>query len=280
MKYLSSLLAVLWLIPLTANAEISRQKELLIDAQHAVKEIMSTPDLEIPTALITKAKAIIIFPSLYKGGFFVGASYGTGIVCLRDIKTGKWGPPSFITTAGGSFGFQFGFQAVDRVLVVMSERGLKALLKHNFTLGGDVSVTAGPVGRNAEIGLDVLLQGDMYSYSRSQGIFGGVSLKGTLFKTHFNYNKAFYQQDLTAQEILKGKKIHTLPESSRRFINYLNKMAPPPGKGKIQLSYKKTPHAVEKPKVLAKNATAAARRTVAPQAVPKTKKPETPQPAW
>ncbi len=228
MKILSSLLVLVFLWTANATAaDATAQQELLKDAKSVMEEIMSTPDLEIPKGLISKAKAVIIFPSMFKGGFFVGARYGNGVATVRDSQTGFWGPPSFITTLGGSFGFQFGVQVVDLVLVVMSERGIKGLLENNFSLGGDISVTAGPVGRYAELGIDIMLQGDMYSYSRSQGIFGGVSLKGTVIKPNLRYNQEYYNAELTPQEIMMGGAVKQLPKSSKGLIKYLNQMAPP-----------------------------------------------------
>lgn len=169
MKTLSSLLALAFF--LTANAyaaDETSQQELLKDSKAVMEEILSAPDLGIPSDLMSK------------GGFFVGARYGKGVATVRNPETGHWGPPSFITTMGGSFGLQFGAQTVDLILVVMTQKGIKGLLTNNFTLGGDMAVTAGPVGRHAELGADILLQGDMYFYSRSKGLFGGLSLKGTI----------------------------------------------------------------------------------------------------
>lgn len=238
MKTLPSFLVLVFLWTSSATAaDKTSQQELLKDAKSVMEEIMSTPDLEIPSGLISKAKAVIIFPSMLKGGFFVGARYGKGVATVRDSKTGLWGPPSFITTLGGSFGFQFGVQAVDLVLLVMTEKGIKGLLENNFTLGGDFAITAGPVGRYAEIGVDILLQGDMYSYSRSQGIFGGVSLKGTVIKPNVRYNEEYYNKGLTPQEIMMGGAVKRVPESARPLIKYLNQMAPPKKKGEDQQAY-------------------------------------------
>lgn len=228
MKALSSFLVLVFLLVASASAaEETSQQKLLKDAQFVMEEIMSTPDLEIPSGLISRAKAIIIFPNMLKGGFFVGARYGRGVATVRDAKTGLWGPPSFITTLGGSFGFQFGIQAIDLILVVTTERGIRGLLNNNFTLGGDIAITAGPVGRYAELGVDIMLQGDMYSYSRSKGIFGGVSLKGTVIKPNLPLNEEYYNAKLTPQEIMMEGKVTRLPASSARLLKYLNKIAPP-----------------------------------------------------
>ena len=228
MKILSSFLALAFLLTSNAHAaDETSQQELLKDARIVVEEIMSTPDLEIPSDLMSRAQAVIIFPSMLKGGFLVGARYGKGVATVRDSKTGDWGPPSFITTLGGSFGFQIGVHAVDLILIVMTEKGIKSLLNNNFTLGGDIAVTAGPVGRYAEAGIDILLQGDMYSYSRSKGIFGGVSLKGTIIKPNVDYNEEYYNAELTPEEIMIDGKVKNVPESSRKFLNYMNQIAPP-----------------------------------------------------
>lgn len=228
MKILSFflVLAFFWTSNVYAADETSQQ-ELLKDARTVVEEILSAPDLGIPSGLMSRAQAIIVFPSMLKGGFFIGARYGKGVATVRNSKTGQWGPPSFITTLGGSFGFQFGAQAVDLILIVMTEKGIKGLLNNNFTLGGDIAVTAGPVGRHAELGIDILLQGDTYSYSRSKGLFGGVSLKGTIIKQNVSYNEAHYNAKLTPEEIMIDGKVKHLPESSRQFSNYMNQIAQP-----------------------------------------------------
>jgi lipid-binding SYLF domain-containing protein len=228
MKTLSSLLVLAFLF--TANsyaADETSQQKLLKNARVVVEEVMSAPDLGIPSGLMSRAQAVIVFPSMLKGGFLIGARYGKGVATVRDSKTGDWGTPSFITTLGGSFGFQFGVQSVDLILIVMTEKGLKGLLNNNFTLGGDMSVAAGPVGRYAEMGVDILLQGDTYSYSRSKGLFGGLSLKGTIIKQNVGYNNAHYNAELTPEEIMIEGKVKNVPESSQQFIEYMNQIAPP-----------------------------------------------------
>jgi len=228
MKILSSFLVLVFLFTSTAYAaDETSQQILLKDARTVVEEVMSAPDLGIPSGLMSRAQAVIIFPSMFKGGFFIGARYGKGVATVRNAKTGQWGPPSFITTLGGSFGFQFGAQAVDLILIVMTEKGIKGLLNNNFTLGGDMSVTAGPVGRYAELGVDILLQGDTYSYSRSKGIFGGVSLKGTIIKQNVSYNEVHYDAKLTPEEIMIEGKVKIVPKSSLQFSEYMNQIAPP-----------------------------------------------------
>jgi lipid-binding SYLF domain-containing protein len=228
MKILSSFFLVLALF-CTSNAyaaDETSQQVLLKDAKIVMEEIMSAPDLGVPSGILSRAQAVIVFPGMLKGGFFIGARYGKGVATVRDSKTGQWGPPSFITTLGGSFGFQIGAESVDMVLIVMTEKGIKGILNNNFTLGGDLAVTAGPVGRHMEMGVDILLQGDMYSYSRSKGVFGGVSLKGTIIKQNVAYNESHYNEKLTPEEIMIDGKVKNVPESSRKFLDYMNQIAP------------------------------------------------------
>ncbi len=228
MKILSSFLVLAFLFTSNAYAaDETTQQKLLKNAKSVVEEIMSAPDLGIPSGLISRAQAVIVFPSMLKGGFLIGARYGKGVATVRNAKTGQWGPPSFITTLGGSFGLQFGAQSVDLILIVMTEKGLKGLLNNNFTLGGDMSVAAGPVGRYAEMGVDILLQGDTYSYSRSRGVFGGLSLKGTIIKANVGFNEEYYNAKLTPEEIMIDGKVKNVPESSQKFLQYMDQIAPP-----------------------------------------------------
>lgn len=228
MKILSSLLVLAFLFTSNAYAaDETTQQKLLKNAKSVVEEIMSAPDLGIPSDMISRAQAVIVFPSMLKGGFLIGARYGKGVATVRNAKTGQWGPPSFITTLGGSFGLQFGAQSVDLILIVMTEKGLKGLLNNNFTLGGDMSVAAGPVGRYAEMGVDILLQGDTYSYSRSRGVFGGLSLKGTIIKANVGFNEEYYKAKLTPEEIMIDGKVKNVPESSQKFLQYMDQIAPP-----------------------------------------------------
>jgi SH3 domain-containing YSC84-like protein 1 len=207
-------------------ADDSKQRKILRTSQLILEEIQKSPDQQIPMNLISKAKAIIVFPTMLKAGFFVGARYGKGIAAVRTEETGEWGPPTFLYTTGGSFGFQFGMEAVDLILLVMSKRGLEGLLSEQFTLGGDIAISAGPVGRHAEASADVFMQGEIYSYSRSKGLFGGVSLKGTIITTDSDANLAYYGHPYTSEEILLTKQVLKIPESGNQFIEIFNHLAP------------------------------------------------------
>jgi len=225
--FLSIVLSLLCTSTLWAQSQDgSKQRKLLRTAQWVLQEVQNSPDYKIPNKLISQAKAIIVFPTMVKAGFFVGARYGKGFASVRSEETGEWGLPAFLYTAGGSFGFQFGAEAVDLILLVMTQRGLEGLLNEKFTLGGDIAVAVGPVGRHAEASADVFMQGEIYSYSRSKGIFGGVSVKGTIITSDVDANQAYYGKPLTAEAILLANQVGTIPESGKQFIKIFNHLAP------------------------------------------------------
>lgn len=226
MKFIPLSLAFIILLTTSAQADQAKRRDLVKNAVLVMEEIMDAPDGGMPQALISKAKAIIIFPTMIKGGFIFAARYGQGIATVRSSKTGSWSPPAFLTTIGGSFGFQIGAQAIDLILLVMTERGLNGLLKDKFTLGVDAGIAAGPVGRYAEAGADVLMQGEIYSYSRSKGIFAGISLKGTVITSNRDANREYYRQELSSKDILITHKIKRIPKSTKRFIRDMNEIAP------------------------------------------------------
>ncbi|MBC8287103.1 MAG: lipid-binding SYLF domain-containing protein [Nitrospinae bacterium] len=211
---------------LAQSPDGAQQRKLLRTGQLVLEEIQNSPDHNIPAKLIAKAKAIIVFPTMVKAGFFVGARYGKGFASVRSEDNGEWGAPAFLYTAGGSFGFQFGAEAVDLILLVMTQRGLEGLLSEKFTLGGDIALAVGPVGRHAEASADVFMQGEIYSYSRSKGIFGGVSVKGTVITSDVDANQAYYGKPLTAENILLSNQAGEIPESGKQFIKIFNHLAP------------------------------------------------------
>lgn len=228
MRYLGFFLAFLFFAT-TAQAATDGQAELLSNATAVMSEILDSPDEQIPSELLSKTSAIIIFPTMLKGGFMFAARFGQGVVTARSRTTGEWSPPSFMTTLGGSFGFQIGAEAVDLILLVMTQRGIDGLLRDKFTLGGDAAIAAGPVGRHAEAGADVLMQGEIYSYSRSKGVFAGISLDGTVISTDQKANEAYYgHAAVTPANILFEGKAGKYPESTKRFIKEMNRLAPPP----------------------------------------------------
>lgn len=190
----------------------SDQADRIREAATSFGEIMSAPDRAIPRSVLDRVEAIAVFPSTLKAGLIVGAQRGRGVISVRDRERGEWSVPAFLTLTGGSFGAQIGGQAVDIVLAVMNRRGLENLLQNQFKIGGEVSVTAGPVGRDASVSTDVQLRAQILSYSRSRGLFAGVSLQGSAVRQDRDSNEDFYGRRFRTREIVLDRKADT-PES-------------------------------------------------------------------
>jgi SH3 domain-containing YSC84-like protein 1 len=171
-------------------------------ATNVLHEIMDTPDKGVPHDLLEKAVCVGIVPSEIKGAFIFGGTYGRGVLVCRRHGNGPWGAPSEFGLGAGSFGFQIGGEATDVVFIVMNEAGARKLVQDNVKLGADVSVTAGPVGRTAEGATDAQLHAEILSYSRTRGLFAGVSLSGAVFKQDRDGNRDLYGRSITAREIL------------------------------------------------------------------------------
>jgi SH3 domain-containing YSC84-like protein 1 len=167
-------------------------------AAEVVEEVMKVSEAAIPSDLMDKAKAIVVFPGTLKGAFIVGGQSGKGVVVRRLSK--GWSAPAFINMAGGSFGAQIGGQKTDYILMIMNEKGLKNLLADKFELGGEGSVAAGPVGRTAAASTNATMDAEILTYSRSKGLFAGVSLKGVIISQDQDMNQAVYQK--SAKQIL------------------------------------------------------------------------------
>ncbi len=181
------------------------QRELVDDAAEVLAEIMEAPDKDIPVELLEEAKGIAVIPNVVKGAFLVGGRWGKGLMLDRNTD-GSWSTtPSFIQVGGASYGFQAGVQATDLVLVFTSEDAVEAMLDGKLELGGDVAVAAGPLGRRAEIGTDTKLSGPIYSYSRTKGVFAGVSLEGAVITIDDSANEKIYGKGITGTELLKGE---------------------------------------------------------------------------
>jgi lipid-binding SYLF domain-containing protein len=206
MKRLVSLivLSVLFIGPARTVAS-SREVERVDDAIEVLRDITAIPEKGIPPALLKNSYAIAIVPNLIKAGFVIGGRHGRGVLVVR--KGGNsWSDPVFIALTGGSIGWQIGAQAIDVILVFKSKRSIDNIVKGKFTLGGDASIAAGPVGRQAGAGTDITFKSEIYSYSRSRGLFAGISLEGSSLRVDNDANGAFYgREDLYAGDILKGK---------------------------------------------------------------------------
>ncbi len=185
---LSAAMAITPVLAQKAEDEVKR----INDATTVLEEIMSAADKAVPSSVMEKAEAIAVFPSLLKGGLGVGGQRGRGIISVRDKKAGGWSSPAFLTITGGSIGAQIGVQAIDLVLVINNQRGLVQLVKNQFKVGADASVAAGPVGRDASASTDIQMRAQILSYSRTRGLFAGVTLNGTTIRQDRDANERFY----------------------------------------------------------------------------------------
>lgn len=200
---LAAVLAAVLPTPVAAASK-SDSQERLNNAVEVLGEITNIPEEGIPPSLLRNAKGLIIIPHMVKAGFIVGANRGKGIMVHR-LPGGGWSNPAFCTITGGSVGLQIGGQATDLVMVVNSEKGFQALLSDSFKFGGNASVAAGPVGRDASAATDAKLKADIYSYSRSKGVFAGVSLEGAGLTSDDDANTAFYGKLLDRKKILSAQ---------------------------------------------------------------------------
>jgi len=196
-KLMTAVFLVLMISGVAAAKESQLEK-----ASNVLNEIMRTPDKAIPQDLFEKAVCVGIVPSEIKGAFIVGGTFGRGVLVCRKHGDGPWGAPSMFTLGQGSVGFQIGGEATDVVFIVMNSAGARKLVEDQVKLGGDVSVAAGPVGRTAEGATDAELHAEILSYSRSRGLFAGVSLSGAVFKQDHDANRELYGRRLTARQIL------------------------------------------------------------------------------
>jgi lipid-binding SYLF domain-containing protein len=185
-------LVTLALVARPIAQEDVRESDRVKTAITVLDEVMSASDSAVPGSILERAEAIAVFPSLVKAGFVVGGSRGHGVISVRDPKSGAWSSPAFLTVTGGSIGFQIGAQAVDLVLVVQNRRGLDQLLKNQFKIGADASVAAGPVGRDASASTDIQLRAQILSYSRTRGLFAGVTINGSTIRQDRDANERFY----------------------------------------------------------------------------------------
>lgn len=195
-----------------AETERNRVKE----SGEVLKQILDTPDKGIPKSVLNGSKCVIIMPSVKKVAVGIGGTYGRGVMSCRtgaDYK-GPWSAPIMMASSGGNIGFQLGGQATDFVIIVMNDQGAKNLLNNKVKLGADASVAAGPVGRTAEASTNARMQAQMLSYSRSRGVFGGVSLSGATLRPDGDANENLYGRKVKPQEIIAGK-VQMPPEAGQ-----------------------------------------------------------------
>ena len=222
-KTLVAILAIAGSMSATAFAadrEIKADDRLDASADTLI-DMMRASDKGIPQDLLDKAHCVVVVPGMKKAGFIFGGEYGRGFaVCRRQGGSG-WGAPAAMRSEGGSFGFQIGASETDVVLLVMNDGAMKHLLSDKFTLGGDASVAAGPIGRDASAQTDAMMHAEILSYSRSRGLFAGIALTGATLRPDEPTNKELYGHDATNREILTGD--FKTPAVARRFEHALNR---------------------------------------------------------
>lgn len=204
----------------------NKEQKRLKNAGTVMQEVMGVPD-NIPQELMEKAECIIVFPSVLKAAFIVGGSYGRGAMVCRTGEhfNGPWGSPAMYALEGASVGFQLGGQATDLILIVMNNKGATSILDSKVKLGADASVAAGPKGRDASANTDAYMRAEILSYSRSRGLFAGVSLEGSTLRPDNDANEEIYGHKVTAREIVLSGKV-AIPASGRLLVRVLEKNAP------------------------------------------------------
>jgi len=221
------LLALIFITALAVSAHAqSKEQDRVESAGTVVKEIMDIPD-DIPQSVIDKADCVVVLPSVLKAAFIVGASYGRGAMVCRTGKNfrGPWGAPAMYALEGGSVGFQIGGQATDLVLLIMNNRGASSILDSKVKLGGDASVAAGPVGRDAAANTDAYMRAEILSYSRSRGLFAGISLEGSTLRPDDDATADVYGRTFTARQIVIDGEAK-VPPSGRLLVSVLQKYSP------------------------------------------------------
>jgi len=230
-KLLPCLLSILFVTaPIfteAANAsDQNKDDDRLRNCGTVLKEILDVPD-NIPHDLLDKADCVVVFPSVLKAAFIVGGSYGRGAMTCRqgDDFKGPWGAPTMMALEGGSFGLQIGGQATDFVLLVMNESGARGILASKVKLGGDASVAAGPIGRDASADTDATLRSEILSYSRARGLFAGVSLEGSTIRPENDDNRRVYGRKIPARDIVLSGTI-AVPQAAEQLVSTLDAKTP------------------------------------------------------
>jgi len=205
----------------------SQETQIVNNATQVITEIMAIPAQSIPHSLLRDAAGLAIIPGMVKGGFVIGVNHGRGVVLTRN-EAGEWGSPSFITITGGSIGWQAGLQSTDLILVFRTQRCVQNLANGKFTIGADASAAAGPVGRDASVGTDARFQSEIFSYSRSRGLFAGVSINGSSIQVDAAANARFYGGSPGANG--------PLPEAAVRLMQTVASVSTPQQPGLVPVS--------------------------------------------
>ncbi len=203
-----------------------KEQERLREAGEVLTEILNIPE-GIPQDLLDKAECVIVLPSVKKFAIGIGGSYGRGVMVCRSGQhfTEPWGTPAFYALEGGNIGFQLGGQATDFVLLIMNPRGARSLFSSKVKLGADAAAAAGPKGRSAQAATDAVMKAEILSYSRSKGLFAGVSLEGSTLRSDGGANRNLYGKDLSAEDILAKHEVG-VPAAASQLVGLLSKKSP------------------------------------------------------
>ncbi len=231
MRRIFLLMVVIALVGLPASAQKDENNRIK-NAGKVMVEILNVPD-DIPADILSKAECVIVLPSVVKFAIGIGGSYGRGVMTCRSGKefNGPWSAPSMMALEGGSIGLQLGGQATDFVLLVMNQRGASSILTSQVKLGGDVAAAAGPKGRDAAASTDVTMRAEVLSYSRSRGLFAGISLEGSTLRPDNDGNERLYGKGVSAKDIVINSAIRP-PASAKLLLATLNKKSPRNKSGK------------------------------------------------
>jgi lipid-binding SYLF domain-containing protein len=213
---LCGLAALLAAAPAVAQSD---EAERLAKSTEVLDSLVTATDDGIPEHILARAEAIVIIPTLMKGGFVVGAQHGKGVMAVRNGTT--WSFPSFVSLNGGSLGWQIGLESVDMVLLVMNKSGIDDLMKSEFKLGADASVAAGPVGRSAEASTDARMAAKILAYSRAKGLFAGATIQGASLKDDEDANRRFYGRAVTPQDLFAGEPPIAPPPSAQTWRSHI-----------------------------------------------------------
>src|SRR5229473_4023547 len=202
------------------------EQDRLKHSGEVLQEILNIPD-NLPKSILDKSECVIVIPSVKKFAFGIGGNYGRGAMSCRSGQnfTGPWGPPAMVALEGANIGFQLGGQAIDFVLLVVNPKGIDSILKSKVKLGADASAAAGPKGRDAEAATDVLMHAEILAYSRSRGLFAGVSLEGSTVRSDGSANSKIYGREVTARQILREHAVRT-PAAGQLLVSALQKASP------------------------------------------------------
>lgn len=226
MRRMSAALVCLIVLSTTAFCGNEKEQDRLKEAGEVMKEILNIPD-DIPKDLLDKAECVIVMPSVKKFAIGLGGSYGRGAMTCRTGQhfTGRWSAPAMYALEGGNIGFQLGGEATDFVLLVMNPKGAESLMKSKVKLGGDASAAAGPKGRAAAADTDVLMRAEILTYSRSRGLFAGISLEGSTLRQDNGANEKLYGRKLSAKEIVRQGRVG-VPASGHELVALLDQHSP------------------------------------------------------